>query len=315
MWNRRDEDEEEQYHRPAGRSWSSRLAWLTLLGGAALVITRVSVATVVQVHGDGMAPTLLHGEQIVLLRDRWSLERGDIVVYDPSLAVSGETLESVAAEHDAPRSSTEDGDELPDMRRDPNADFRNTAVVDPEELEENWEKVQRRSEGIASRERMPLRVGRVLAVPGDLITVHVPDAPLGLAVNGDPLQAKPAEPIRISLRGEAVPPADPPPARMRGVAYELTGERRYPVLTPVVDGSTDWVGLGVPEPEGGPVELEAPAYLVVADNRDEGACCDSRALGWIPADAIHGKVLMRLPGDPSATPDLDPSTRGLLWEP
>ena len=32
-------------------------------------------------------------------------------------------------------------------------------------------------------------------------------------------------------------------------------------------------------------------------------------------DAIRGRVLMRLSSDPSATPDLDPKTRGVLWDP
>ena len=73
--------------------------------------------------------------------------------------------------------------------------------------------------------------------------------------------------------------------------------------------------LLVIETEKAEVELEAPGYLVVADNRDDGACCDSRAIGWIPAEAIRGRVLVRLTSNPEAAPDLDPAARGLQWKP
>lgn len=99
------------------------------------------------------------------------------------------------------------------------------------------------------------------------------------------------------------------------MAYETTADRRYQVLVPVDEPDEPWPGLGLPPPEAGPVELEAPGYLVLADNRDDGACCDSRAVGWVPAEAIRGKVLMRLVGNAAAAPDLDPGTRGLRWKP
>ena len=63
------------------------------------------------------------------------------------------------------------------------------------------------------------------------------------------------------------------------------------------------------------VELVAEGYLVLADNREDGACCDSRALGWVPAESIAAEVLMRLSGSTAATPDLEPDARGLLWQP
>jgi len=312
---RRDEDEDEEVQRPPDRSWSTRLAWMTLVGGAAVLVTRMSLATVVQLHGDGMAPTLLDGDSVVVARGTWSVERGDIVVYDPGAAISGAELMAVGNEGEEPEGDRDGGVDFPDARKDPRGDFRNTAVIDPEELEENWAKVQRRSDGIASRSTQPLRLGRVIAVPGDTITFNLgPDATdgsLGLGINGEPLTSKPAEPIRIELRGDETN-AEP---SLRPLAYESTPKRRYPVLTRAATGPVAWPGIGLPRPSDGPAQIEAPGFLVVADNRDDGACCDSRAVGWIPEDAISGEVLLRLASDPSATPDLDPSTRGLLFRP
>lgn len=293
---------------PPGRSWSSRIAWLTLVGGAALVVVRMSFATVVQVHGDGMAPTLVDADHVVITRDPWSLERGDIVLYDPGLAHPGR-WEDDATEIDPYGVQAEAGH--PDARQDPAGTLRNTGIptsmVDREELDANWERVQERSDGIVKVDRGPLRLGRVLAVPGDTVTFHGPDGALGLSINGIPLPSKLADPIRIRLQegGQA----------LRTLAYETSDARRYPVLVRADESPPQWPGLDLPPPDFGPVEMQAPGYLVVADNRDGGSCCDSRALGWLPEEALRGRVLLRLTGDPSATPDLDPSARGLLWKP
>jgi signal peptidase I len=274
------------------------------------------VATVVEIHGDGMAPTLVDGDHVVIVRDRWDVERGDIVVYDPAAATPGAWEPPLPSEGDDPDGEAGDGDEFPDARREPGSDLRNTAVVDREELDDNWEKVKRKSEGLAAHERVPLRLGRVLAVPGDVVTFNVGGgAALGLAVDGQPVPQKAGQPIRIALRGDVPPDAERPAPALRALAYESTDERRYAVLVSVDGRLPGWEGLSLPDPEAGPVELEAPGFLVVADNRDDGACCDSRRLGWIPEDALKGKVLMRLAGDPKATPDLDPSARGFLWAP
>ena len=308
----RDEDDDDQPRRPPDRTLSTRLAWAVLVGGAVLVATRVSVATVVQVHGDGMAPTLLDGDHVVMLRDRWTLERGDIVVYDPTPVEAPAPTPALPAEGDFPRAPIADGDEYPDVRRAPEQDLRNTAVIDREELEENWQKVQRRSAGVAARSTTPLRVGRILAVPGQRVTFHVPDAALGLAIDGEPLHQKPGDPLRIVLeRGVD----DSPAPSLRGTAYETTSNRRYTVLMREREGTTRWPGSMLPPASSGPVEVEAEGYLVVADNRQEGACCDSRAIGWVPAESIKGKVVVRLAGDASTTPDLDPAARGFLWKP
>jgi signal peptidase I len=298
-----------------GRSWSTRLAWLTLVGGVALVATRVGVATVVQVHGDGMAPTLLDGDHVMLVRGSTGIERGDVVVYAPGVAMPLPLPEPEMAQADDPRADNDRGQEPPDVREEPNRNLHNTAVIDPEELEDNWEKVQARSGGLATYEAPTLRVGRVLAVPGDRVAFHVPGAALGVAIDGEPLVQKPGEPLRLALRDAEDPdgPVDAP--RLRTTAYETTDERRYQVLAPAHEPEDPWLALGLPPVEAGPVELEAPGYLVVADNRDDGACCDSRAIGWVPAEAIRGRVLVRLTGNPAAAPDLDPDARGLQWKP
>lgn len=299
----------------AGRSWSTRLAWLTLVGGVALVATRVGVATVVQIHGDGMAPTLLDGDHVMLMRGSSAVERGDVVVYAPGVPLATAVPDPEMAQADDPRADNGDGEELPDVRDDPRRDLRNTAVIDPEELEDNWEKVQARSGGLATYEAPTLRVGRVLAVPGDRVAFNVPGAVLGIAVDGTPLLQKASEPLRLSLRDADDPEGPVGAPRMRGTAYENSDDRRYQVLVPVDQPGDPWPGLALPPREAGPVELEAPGFLVVADNREDGACCDSRAVGWVSAEAIRGRVLARLTSNPAAAPDLDPGARGLQWKP
>jgi signal peptidase I len=308
--------------RPRDRSWSTRLAWLVLLGGAGIVVTRMAVATVVQLHGDGMAPTLLDGDHVVLLRGRWSIERGDVVVYDPTPPPRGEPLVPPPPERDAPRADNDEGEQFPDARRDPQNDLRNTAVVDPDDLEEGWSKVQARADGIATGFALPsLRLGRVLAMPGDRVAFHVPGAALGLAIDGIPLTDKVGDPMRLrlvdpELTEDERPGGDGPDAegRMRSVAWETCGDRRYPVL-PSAHAEPAWTAIELPPASAGPVEIQAEGYLVLADNRDDGACCDSRALGWIRADAIRGEVVARLSGSSAATPDLAPGARGVLWKP
>lgn len=303
---RRDREDEPQ-PRPPGRGWSSRIAWLTLVGGATLVVVRMSLATVVQIHGDGMAPTLIDGDHVVITRDPWSLERGDIVLYDPGMARPGSWNET---EFEDPNGGQADAGR-PDVRKDPQGVLKNTgiatSVVDRDALDANWKQVQSRSEGIVKLDRGPLRLGRVLAVPGDTVTFHGPAGALGLSINGDPLPSKLSEPIRIRLQegGQS----------LRTLAYETTDGRRYPVLVRAAQTPPQWLGLELPPSDFGPVQMDAPGFLIVADNRDGGACCDSRALGWLPEDALRGRVLLRLTGDPAATPDLDPSARGVLWKP
>ena len=65
----------------------------------------------------------------------------------------------------------------------------------------------------------------------------------------------------------------------------------------------------------GPIELIADGYLILADNRDDGACCDSRALGFIPRDQIQGEITLRLGGSAHVPDDIDPRSRGFLWRP
>lgn len=298
-----------------GRSWSTRLAWLTLVGGVALLATRVGVATVVQIHGDGMAPTLLDGDHVMLVRGSAGLERGDVVVYVPGVALPVPLEEPGLAEADHPRARNHDGEELPDVRQEPSRDLRNTAVIDPDELEDNWARVQARSGGLATYEAPTLRVGRVLAVPGDRVAFHVPGAALGLAIEGQPLVQKPGDALRLALRDAEDPEGPAGAPRLRPTAYETRDDRRYQVLAPVHEPDDPWPALGLPPAEGGPVEIEAPGYLVVANNRDDGACCDSRAVGWVPAEAIRGRVLARLTSNPAAAPDLAPGARGLQWKP
>lgn len=280
MFRARDPHEASLERLPPRRSWSARMAWLTLVGGGALLALRVSVATVVAVHGNGMAPTLLEGDYVVVLRERWTVERGDVVVYDPAMALGpgSETL-AESPPTDSPSAPNAHGREFPDARRDPQAAFRNTAVVDRDALEQNWEKVQDKSHGLVG-EASSMRLGRVLAAPGDTIEFHVEGATLGLRVDGERLTSK-------------VDPGGDPDLP---IAYENGIRRRYAVR--MADAKATWPGLDLPPPGSGPVQTQAEGYLIVADNRDEGSCCDSRALGWIPAEAVRGKVVLRLSSHP-----------------
>ena len=97
MPKRPQTDEPEVAARPRERSWSTKLAWGVLVGGGTLVLLRMAFATVVKVHGDGMAPALLDGDHVLLLRGAWSVDRGDVVVYAAEVNV-------VRARHLVPRS-------------------------------------------------------------------------------------------------------------------------------------------------------------------------------------------------------------------
>ena len=55
MWNpfrRADPEDDELPARAGERTWPTRLAWLVLVGGAAVLLLRCGVATVVEIHGD-----------------------------------------------------------------------------------------------------------------------------------------------------------------------------------------------------------------------------------------------------------------------
>ena len=313
MFRQRDDEDDRPARRgpaPARtRNWSTRIAWLVLVGGAGLVVTRASLATVIQIHGDGMAPTILDGESVIMVRGTYGIEPGDIVVYDPTPpteACDDEELE--AEDRRDPGLGDAPGGRQVDRDRPASGELRNTAVVDVDEVESNWQRVRDRG---SSDQPRNFRVGRVLAVPGDTVTFHVPDVALGLVVNGVPLQQKPDDPIRLVLTGKPAPgeeSRDPSEPRLRALAWETLGDTRYPVL--LGDGDDRWPGVGLPD-DLGPLELQAEGYLILADNRNEGACCDSRALGWITPDKVRGEIVVRLAGDPGAAPDSDPRSRGL----
>lgn len=320
----------------ATKTWSKRLAWGVLVGGVVLIGVRVAIATVVRVHGDGMTPALADGEHVLLLRGQWSIERGDVVVYAANLpgpaAAAGDPLEP-----DAPRSRSDDGREFPDARRPGARDLRNTAVVDPEtfgdELDENWQKVQARADaGLGAV--TAYRVGRVLAQPGDRVTITRERDGIGLLVEGASIEQKPGPALEVPTRDGASGP--------RRSLWEQSGERRYLVLD---DGTraADWRRLLGAQTIGGSggsrsgsdrfvdrsggdgsgEAMIAPGYIILADNRDEGRCCDSRALGWIDPESVRGEVLVRLSSGSAAA--AEPSdgaeageaatVRGFLWKP
>jgi signal peptidase I len=308
MFGRRrpDDEEEEARKRPPDRSLSTRIAWLVLFGGGAMLALRATIATVVQVHGDGMAPTIVDGDTVVLMRGRWSVQNGDIVIYDPTPA----DLIEPAGELPRPTpGADEEQTDYPDARKRPVKAMRNTAVVDEDEFEGNWERVKDRS-GVDAEKARTLRVGRVIASPGDTVTFNVEDAAMGLVVNGVPVRQKQGDTMRIVLKGDPVLGEDPEDVErphIRNTAYEWLGDVRYSVLTNTAD--TAWTQLALPE-ERGPVQVQAPGFLILADNRNEGACCDSRAIGWVIPEHVRGEVMARIAGNTNAVPDMDPRARG-----
>lgn len=277
-----------------------------LIGGVAFVGARATVATVVEVHGDGMAPTIFDGERVLLTRGGWDLEPGDIVIYDPARTLAPIPLEPPP--EGSPEGVVETDPNYVDPHLAPQGELRNTAVVDMSQVERRWEKIQSRAR--KTERSGELRVGRVIAVPGDRVTFNVEGAAHGVAVNDQPLQQKPGDPMRLLLADD--PSADLEP-KLRAMAYEWIGSLRYAVLVPVgVDEG--WPGMELPG-DLGPVEVEASGYLILADNREEGACCDSRALGFVDGSAIKGEVKARVSGDTHSAPDADPDTRGPRWLP
>lgn len=313
MFRRNDPEEDDRRpRRRSDRGFSTKVAAFVLAAGAALLIARASVATVVRIHGDGMAPTILDGDYVMVLRGAWSLEAGDIVVYDPTPPPPPEPDPDEL--HEEVEGGQLDDPQAPDPRRDFRRTLPNTAVVDVEELEENWDKVQKKSGGLAAYPApKSFRVGRIIAVPGDTVTFYEPNSPVGLAVNGQAVEQKPGTPLRLKLKGRPVPGEDPVEVdspRMRSTAYESHANKRYPVLARTEVGPVHWPALSLPPAQAGPVEIEAEGYLVLADNRDEGSCCDSRAIGWVHPARIRGELALRLAGDPSAAPDLAPEARG-----
>lgn len=298
--------------RPASRerSTSTKLAYCVLVGGGVLLLTRALLATVIQVHGDGMAPTILDGESVVMIRGTWGIEPGDLVVYDPTPPPEEacDDEEQDATRRPSPAPGPSEGGAAVDDRRTPRGELQDAAVVDVDDVESNWQRVRDRDSRARPRN---FRIGRVLARPGDTVTFHVPDVALGLVINGSPLQQKLDDPIRLVLSGRGAPGEDREDVatpRLRTVAWETLGDTRYAIL-PGTAGSS-WPAIPLPD-DLGPIEIRAEGYLILADNRDEGACCDSRAIGWVSAEKVRGEVVVRLAGDPGAAPDSDPRSRGL----
>jgi signal peptidase I len=289
---------------PRQRSTSTKLAYCVLVGGGVLLLTRAMLATVIQVHGDGMAPTILDGESVVMIRGTWGIEPGDLVVYDPTPPpeeACDEDESPDTARRPSPAPGPSEGGAAVDEQRTPRGELQDAAVVDVDDVESNWERVRDRDSRARPRN---FRIGRVLARPGDTVTFHVPDVALGLVINGSPLQQKLDDPIRLVLAGRD----DVDTPRLRTLAWETLGDTRYPIL-PGTSGSS-WPAIPLPD-DLGPIEIRAEGYLILADNRDEGACCDSRALGWVSGEKVRGEVVLRLAGDPGAAPDSDPRSRGL----
>ncbi|MGB1699835.1 MAG: S24/S26 family peptidase, partial [Nannocystaceae bacterium] len=306
MRRRRDPEPEETPRRRASTrpARGSRLAFYVLVAAAVTIGVRATVATVIPVHGDGMAPTLLDGDVVLMTRGRWNVGLGDLVVYAPeatSLPQSPPMLPPDPSGTRAPRGPSDTSE----LRHTP---FPNAAVVDKDQLDAavgaQWADVQRRSG--ASERRVParsLRIGRVLARPGDRVTFYAPESAMGIAVNGVPLRHKAGFAQRMVLP-EAPSPGerhrDLQAASVRATAYESLGDRRYPILVsgdPEVLEQLDALLVSSPgRPHASPTSVVAPGYLVFSDNRPEGACCDSRAIGWIDPEALEGEVIARLSG-------------------
>jgi signal peptidase I len=290
---RRQTEELDAVPPPPDRSWPTRIAWGVLIGGFALVLTRASVATVVRVHGTGMDPTISDGDGVLLIRSTLSLEAGDIVVYDPTLPSPAEETLAEELHGQDPTGDSQFGDFDPAQGPLPN-----TAVVDVEGVEKRWGRLSRAKSG-PKGPPATYRIGRVLALPGDAVSFHVPNVPLGLAINGVPLRTESA-----TARDDA---------EQEGTA--LTRIEMGPQGPYQVRPSTQlaWPGMVLPD-DNGPVQIRADGYLIVADNRDESACCDSRAIGWVPSDHVRGEIALRIRAHAPTTQEGREATR-VQWLP
>lgn len=301
----------------------SRLALYVLVSAALTIGLRATVATVLPVHGDGMAPTLLDGDVVLMTRGHWSVELGDVVVYAPlatELPSTERPLPPDPSGRRAPRGPS-------DNSRLRHAPFPNAAVVDTDRIDATlnaqWRQVKRQSSAAEKPQRTrTLRIGRVLARPGDKVTFNAPESAMGIAVNGVPLRHKASFAQRMVLPDPPAPGerrADLAVPKVRATAYESLGEHRYPILVSSEhEVLRDLDALLLPAPASvaaRPTSIVAPGYLVFSDNRPEGACCDSRAVGWIDPDALEGEVIARLSGAVDKAPDADPAARGPRWLP
>ena len=135
----------------------------------------------------------------------------------------------------------------------------------------------------------------------------MPGGALGLAINGKALRQRPEPSIRL-------PDPEHDTTRLHAAARESQGdgEREYRVLVAADPTPASWPALHLPD-DAGPIEMEADGYLVVADNRERGACCDSRAVGWVKPEQIRGEVLLRLGRHHSES--AESATTGLDWRP
>ncbi len=301
----------------------SRLALYVLVSAALTIGVRATVATVLPVHGDGMAPTLLDGDVVLMTRGRWKVALGDVVVYAPLATERPRTRPQLPPDPSGARPPRGAADKS-SLRHAP---FPNAAVVDTQQIDAavdaQWQQVQRRS-GAEDGGAPPrsLRIGRVLARPGDKVTFNAPDSAMGIAVNGVPLRHKASFAQRMVLPdppapGERRRDVDAP--KIRATAYESLGEHRYPILVSSdQEALNELDALLMPGPahdSARATSIIAPGYLVFSDNRPAGSCCDSRAIGWIAPDAVEGEVIARLSGAPDKAPDADPAARGPRWLP
>ena len=218
-----------------------------------MIATRTLLATVIQVHGDGMAPTILDGESVVMIRGTWGIEPGDLVVYDPTPPPEEacDDDERDADGRPSPAPGPSEGGAPVDDRRTPRGELHDAAVVDVEDVESNWQRVRDRDSKARPRN---FRIGRVLARPGDTVTFNVPDVALGLVINGSPVQQKLDDPIRLVLAGRGAPGEDREDLaepRLRTLAWETLGDTRYPVLPGTAAPS--WPAIPLPD-DLGPVE-------------------------------------------------------------
>lgn len=248
-------------------SWRTRLGRWGLSGFLLLAGVRVFCATVVQVEGQAMAPNLGDADRIVVARGDWLIAPGDAVVYHPppSFWQNGEGQappNGRAPLQQAPLAvSLSTGKTLP------------SAWLDAEVLATRWQSLNNDSRAVDSAQWW---IGRVLARPGDVVVFGDPAAKQGIIVNGvvihdvaDPQAGTPTKPTRKVVMGERV-------VAVQGSALRLDLARLLPPNTTL------------------PVAVSAPGYLLLADDRDRGACCDSRRLGWIARSAVEGSVVARV---------------------
>ena len=285
----------------------TRIVWPTIgLSIAALVMLRLFVVTILVIEGNAMAPSLRNGDQVILLRGTWGLSAGDVVAFDvtktrPSQPDSPKPRSlppptndpKTPAPEERPKNGTQNdpsSDVFRQSAESPRRELRDTHLwIDATEVEDRWERLSNQAAqsgvpdsvlGSAATGTGAIGIGRIIALPGQRVTFRDSKCPLGLA----------GPESHCLIRQHQT---------KDGRTLEHRGAVQYAVLHSNDSEMDDWAAMTLPD-DTLPVEIIAPGYLILSDDRSSHSAFDSRAIGWIDPEHIRGELVFRVNHDPQA---------------